>query len=92
MIGISAQVSVYPLEQQDITGPIEEVISVLRERGLPCQVGSMSSLTWGEDDLVFEALREAFARAAEQGPAVMVITVSNACPLPPPSRGGETDV
>jgi uncharacterized protein YqgV (UPF0045/DUF77 family) len=85
MIGISAQVSLYPLEQEDIAVPIEGVLSVLRDRGLPCQVGSMSTLTWGDDDVVFEALREAFAHAAEQGPAVMVITVSNACPLPPSS-------
>jgi uncharacterized protein YqgV (UPF0045/DUF77 family) len=85
MIGISAQISLYPLEQSDIAGPIQGVVAALRDRELPCQVGSMSTLTWGDDAVVFGALHEAFVHAAEQGPAVMVITVSNACPLPPVS-------
>ncbi len=87
MIGISAQVSLYPLEQQDITTPIAEVIATLEEHGLDCQTGSMSTLVWGDDEVVFAALRRAFATAAERGPAVMVITVSNACPVPPQLRG-----
>ena len=41
----------------------------------------MSTTTWGVTDEVFAALREAFARAAESGQVVMVITLSNACPV-----------
>jgi uncharacterized protein YqgV (UPF0045/DUF77 family) len=81
MIGISAQISLYPLEQADIAGSIEGVISVLRERELAHEMGAMSTLTWGDEEAVFGALREAFLQAAERGPAVMVITVSNACPV-----------
>jgi len=88
MIGISAQVSLYPLAQEDIAAPIGDVLDVLSEHGLPHEVGSMSTLTWGDDEAVFPALREAFARATQRGGAVMVITVSNACPLPGAERGG----
>lgn len=83
MIPISAQISLYPLGQEDIATPIQEVIAVFAEHGLSHRVGSMSTLVWGDDEALFAALREAFARATGHGGAVMVITVSNACPLPP---------
>ena len=87
-IGVTAQLSLYPLGQADLAPAIEAVLAVLRERGLPLEVGSMSTLTWGDDATVFAALRDAFAAAAEHGPAVLQVTVSNACPLPPLPGGG----
>jgi hypothetical protein len=47
----------------------------------------MSTTLWGEDDEVWEALREAFDQAVSRGAAVMAITLSNACPKP----GGSND-
>ena len=88
MIGISAQVSLYPLGQAELAPAIQEVLDALAAKGLPLQTGSMSTLTWGDDQTVFEALREGFHRATQHGPAVMVITISNACPLP---EKGEED-
>jgi len=82
MIGLSAQVSLYPLGQADLAPAIQAVLDALAARGLPYEVGSMSTLTWGDDEILFIALREAFAAATQSGPAVMVMTVSNACPLP----------
>lgn len=82
MIGISAQVSLYPLGQADLAPAIQAVLDVLAAHRLPYKVGSMSTLTWGDDEAVFAALREAFAAATQFGPAVMVTTISNACPLP----------
>lgn len=87
-IGVSAQLSLYPLGQADLAPAIEAVLEALRGRGLPLQVGSMSTLTWGDDETVFAALREAFAAAAAHGPAVLQVTVSNACPLPATTAGG----
>jgi len=87
-IPVTAQLSVYPLRQADLGPAIEAVLEVLRARGLPVQMGSMSTLTWGEDQTVFAALREAFAAAAARGPAVLTMTVSNACPWPSPSQEG----
>ena len=82
MMGISAQISLYPLGQRDLAPAIQEVVDVLSDRGLPYQVGSMSTVTWGDDQDVFPALQEAFSRATRHGAAAMVMTVSNACPLP----------
>ncbi len=42
----------------------------------------MSTYIVGEDDVVFAALREGFARASGIGHVVMTVTVSNACPAP----------
>lgn len=83
MIGISAQISLYPLGQPDIAMPIEDAIASLKASGVETRVGNMSTQIWGGSEQVFDALRAAFAQAAATGPAVMVVTVSNACPLPP---------
>ena len=85
--GVSAQISLYPLGQENLDPAIRAVWATLQRHGLDYQVGAMSTLTWGEDGDVFAALREAFKEATRSGPAVMVVTVSNACPLPK----GDTD-
>ena len=90
MIGTSAQISLYPLGQQDLGPAIQDVVDVLSEHHLPYTVGSMSTVTWGDDESLFSALREGYARACQRGGAVMIITISNACPLPSPvERGGD---
>jgi len=42
----------------------------------------MSTIVWGEADKLFRALKDAFDATAALGEVVMVITLSNACPLP----------
>jgi uncharacterized protein YqgV (UPF0045/DUF77 family) len=82
MIGISAQLSLYPLGQADLAPAIQAVLDTLAAHGLEYEVGGMSTTTWGDDEVVFAALRQAFVRAAELGPAVLSVTMSNACPMP----------
>ncbi|MDY7078753.1 MAG: YkoF family thiamine/hydroxymethylpyrimidine-binding protein [Chloroflexota bacterium] len=79
---LSAQVSLYPLRQVSIGPPIREVVRVFRQHGLETRIGEMSTLVWGEEQVVFAALRDAFHRAAERGDTVMTVTLSNACPSP----------
>jgi uncharacterized protein YqgV (UPF0045/DUF77 family) len=78
---ISAQVSLYPLGQSDLAPAIDAVWKALHAHGLAAQPGTMSTLVQGDDGTVFEALREAFAGATQYGGAVMVVTVSNVCPV-----------
>jgi uncharacterized protein YqgV (UPF0045/DUF77 family) len=92
MIGIAAQVSIYPLRQPSLSSTIDAALQVFQEHGLEVQAGAMSSLLTGDDEAVFAGLREAFARATEQGEVVMVVTVSNACPVPVPGSGTTPDV
>lgn len=76
----SAQLSVYPLRQERLGPAIEIVHAALQAHGLEPQVGPMSTIT-GENQVIFAALGDAFAKAAEVGQVVMTITVSNACPV-----------
>lgn len=80
MAAISAQVSLYPLRQQDISPSIDEALEEFRHRGLEVQPGTMSTLVVGEEEPVFSALREAFHKASRRGQVVMAVTLSNACP------------
>jgi hypothetical protein len=41
----------------------------------------MSTIVVGDEAVIFAALGEAFAKAAELGEIVMTVTVSNACPV-----------
>jgi uncharacterized protein YqgV (UPF0045/DUF77 family) len=77
----SAQISVYPLRQDRLGPAIEAVRASLAEHGLKPEIGPMSTIVIGEGTVIFGALAEAFAKAAELGEVVMTITVSNACPV-----------
>jgi uncharacterized protein YqgV (UPF0045/DUF77 family) len=79
---ITAQVSLYPLRQESIGPAIREAVRVFRGRGLNTRVGEMSTLVWGEEHAMFDALQAAFHQAAERGDTVMAVTLSNACPEP----------
>jgi uncharacterized protein YqgV (UPF0045/DUF77 family) len=80
MGAVAAQVSLYPLRQASIGPPVREAVRVFRQRGFPTRVGEMSTLVWGEEGALFAALQEAFHQATKGEDAVMVITLSNACP------------
>jgi|YelNatPaOPRAMG01_1025707.scaffolds.fasta_scaffold512096_2 uncharacterized protein YqgV (UPF0045/DUF77 family) len=81
-MAMSAQFSLYPLRQSELGPAIEEALAVLKERGLKVERGPMSSMVWGEDELVFSALQEAFMKSARRGAVVWILTLSNACPIP----------
>ena len=78
---ISAQLSLYPLRQADLSPAIQVVGDALRGAGLQPQIGPMSTLVTGEAAVIFAALHDAFVRAAAMGHVVMTVTVSNACPV-----------
>ena len=78
---VSAQISLYPLRQQELSPAIDAFRLALEREELEVQVGAMSTLVVGESSRVFAALQEGFEHAAAGGPVAMVVTVSNACPL-----------
>jgi uncharacterized protein YqgV (UPF0045/DUF77 family) len=81
---LAAQVSLYPLRQPSLTPAIERALETFRAHGLQVESGTMSSVISGEDVALFKALREAFLQTAAEGHIVMIVTVSNACPVPGP--------
>jgi uncharacterized protein YqgV (UPF0045/DUF77 family) len=82
MIRISAQVSLYPLEQENLSPAIDEALQIFSMHDLEVNPGIMSTLLIGDDQPIFTALQFAFQHIAGQGRVVMVVTFSNACPLP----------
>jgi uncharacterized protein YqgV (UPF0045/DUF77 family) len=81
MIDISAQVSLYPLHQAHVSPAIEQALHVLQAHGLVVRPGDISTIVTGDDEAVFLSLKELFEQAAHQGDVVMVVTISNACPM-----------
>ncbi len=79
---VGVQVSLYPLGQGDLLPGIQDVWDALGEAGLRAEPGPLSTVVYGEDEACLAALREGFRRATGRGPAVMVITMTNACPMP----------
>ena len=82
MSEVSAQISLYPLRQESIAPAIRDVVHALEQHGLRTRVDEMSTLALGEEQAIFEALKEAFHCATERGDTVMVVTLSNACSVP----------
>ncbi len=83
---ITAQVGLYPLRQESLAPVIGETLQILRDSALEVEPDTMSTLLVGDEATVFGALQEAFHNAAERGQVVMVVTFSNACPVPEKSK------
>ena len=82
MSQVTAQVSLYPLRREHLGPAITAAIGRLREAGLETWEGPMSTVVAGDLETVCAALGGAFAAATEDGEAVLVVTLSNGCPLP----------
>lgn len=82
MSDLAAQVSLYPLGQDDLLPSIDEVLRIFATHGLRVETGPMSTLLYGDDAALFRALHEATRAATQSGKMVMVFTVSNACAVP----------
>ncbi len=77
---ISCQFSLYPLGVEDLSPAIDAAVAELSRLGLETDVGPMSTQVSGAVETVFDGLRRAFEAVAREGPVVMTVTVSNACP------------
>lgn len=79
--GMSAQVSIYPLRRKSLSPVIDSALNVFKKQGLGVTPGSMSTVITGNEGAIWNALRSAFHAATVQGETVMIITISNACPI-----------
>lgn len=78
---IAAQVSLYPLRVPSLSPFIHDVQNTFKELGLAQVPGSMSTVVHGEADKIWLGLQSSFTKCAMHGEVVMVVTVSNACPV-----------
>ena len=77
---IQAEISLYPLRQNELTRPIRQFIELLEDNKLKVELGPMSTLVTGEAPVLFEKMQKAFERLAEEYEVVMTAKISNACP------------
>ena len=82
MHSLAAQISVYPLRRTSISGVVSRTVDALRVEGAEVRPGAMSTVISGSEDVVFAALRAGYRAATKDGDAVLVATISNACPRP----------
>ena len=81
MSEISAQVSIYPLRQPDLSPTIRMALETFKKYSLDITPGPMSTLLIGAQSEIFNALQETFTLASQAGEVVMITTFSNACPV-----------
>jgi uncharacterized protein YqgV (UPF0045/DUF77 family) len=60
---------------------VSKVADVLRAAGLDVRPGSMSPVTVGDSERVFDSLKASFQSAATLGDVVMVVSFSNCYPV-----------
>ncbi len=79
---IEAQFSIYPLREQHLSPAIERAVEIIKSFELPVETGSMSSITYGESEKVFKAMQAVMDKVGENKHLVLIVTFSNACPVP----------
>jgi len=77
---VQAEVSLYPLRQDDLTKPIQQFVESLKNENLNVKTRSMSSVILGDSQIVFQGLQKAFEQAAQEYEVVLTAKISNACP------------
>lgn len=77
MVGI--QVSIYPLREKSLSPALNKFWERLEERKFKFEVNSFATIIWGEEDRIFDSLKEIWKEIAKDRSIVMVVTLSNAC-------------
>ena len=80
---ISCQLTLYPLATKDFESVIIKAldsISSLKSEGLTIEIGSMSTILKGNDEVVWKAVRTLFDQASDQGQQIVLnASFSNEC-------------
>ena len=79
-MNVQAEVSLYPLQTQEIGEAIDNFVNDLERAGLTVHKGNMSTMLAGDADDVFAAIGKAFKGVAGDHQVVLALKVSNACP------------
>ncbi|MCC6697073.1 MAG: hypothetical protein IT365_15710 [Candidatus Hydrogenedentes bacterium] len=80
---IQAEVSLYPLRTEHLNPALERFLTGLEDHAVGMTRGPMSTHISGGTAEVFSALADAFSGVAEEYQAVLVLKLSNACPVEP---------
>ncbi len=69
------------MRQASLSPAIDKALAIMKEHALEVSPGAMSTVVSGDDQVLFEALKQVFRETASQGDVVMTVTFSNACPV-----------
>lgn len=78
---VEADVSLYPLAEEHLKHPVHDFVQLLENNGCAVENGPMSSIVKGESAQVFEALAKGYEQAALKSGCVLIVKLSNVCPL-----------
>ena len=74
---IDMLVRLYPVGKVDFIKPLNTFWKVLKDKNINHKITPLSTITWDEDeDMLYNAIFEAYRKARKAGPAVMVTTVT----------------
>jgi uncharacterized protein YqgV (UPF0045/DUF77 family) len=77
---VSAQISIYPLRQEELSPAVNAVREALKASGLTPVVGPMSTFVTGDSATVFSAIQEAPVQlSASEGKADIHAARPNVC-------------
>lgn len=78
---VQAEVSLYPLRTKEISPTLDSFIETIKTDAIVVETGAMSSRITGDIAEMFLALASGFAAVAKDQEVVLIIKVSNACPV-----------
>lgn len=74
---IAIQVSFYPIGEKDIEKPLNAFWEVLKSENINYKITPLSTITWDNDeDKLYNTIYKAYKEARENGPAVMITTLT----------------
>ena len=79
---VEVQFSIYPLREINLSPVIEKAVNIIKNSGLPVEVGLMSSVTYGDSEIVFKAFQKVYDEISANSHIVLIMNLSNTCPVP----------
>ncbi|RIV18019.1 hypothetical protein D2Q93_14675 [Alicyclobacillaceae bacterium I2511] len=76
---MTCQMALYPLNTTASSRVIAEILAQMDWQGVDVQVGSMSTVIRGEEQVVWEKVRSLYTLAAQEHRIVLNLAVSNEC-------------
>ncbi len=83
---ISVQISVFALDG-NLREAVHAYLDSLDAAGIDRDTGTMSTVVWGEPEVLWPALEAAYAQVSARHPVVVHTSMSNASPLPARAAG-----
>jgi uncharacterized protein YqgV (UPF0045/DUF77 family) len=76
---MTCEASVYPLDVADSSATVARILKEMDWQGLELTVGPMSTFIRGREELVLARVQGLYRAAADAGPCVLHLTLSNTC-------------